>query len=215
MAAISALTFDFNGTLSDDEPILYAIFRELFAERGRPLSEHDYFAVLAGLSDEAIVTTWLGADYPDVAGVVAERIARYRARAADGSTIGESTRAAVRYAAERVPLAVVSGAALAEITPVIEAAGLAPLFEIVVAADAVAHGKPHPEGYLRALEWLGVAADHAVAFEDSEAGVAAATAAGMRCVAVAGTAARERLAAADEVVEALDVAVVARLLAGP
>ena len=31
--------FDFNGTLSDDEWILYAIFRELFAKVGKPMSE--------------------------------------------------------------------------------------------------------------------------------------------------------------------------------
>jgi beta-phosphoglucomutase len=46
--AASALVFDFNGTLSHDEPLLYAIYAELFAEHGRPLSEADYFGTLAG-----------------------------------------------------------------------------------------------------------------------------------------------------------------------
>ena len=128
MAAVRALTFDFNGTLSNDEPILCEIFRTLFHERGRPLSEQEYYDELAGLSDEGIITAWLGEDYPDIEGAVAERVARYRRLVADGSTIDEPTREAVRYAAGRVPLAIVSGAALEEITPVVEAAGLAPLF---------------------------------------------------------------------------------------
>jgi hypothetical protein len=118
-----AVLFDFNGTLSDDEPILCAIFQELFAEHGRPLSAQEYYDVLAGLSDPEIVKTWLGEDHPDVDAVIEERVSRYRDVVADGSSIGEPVREAVRYAAERVPVAIVSGAARAEIEPVVDAAG--------------------------------------------------------------------------------------------
>ena len=61
-----AVIFDFNGTLSDDEPVLCAIFTELFAEHGRPLTEREYYDELAGLSDPEIVRTWLGRDHPAV-----------------------------------------------------------------------------------------------------------------------------------------------------
>jgi beta-phosphoglucomutase len=211
VGSVRALIFDFNGTLSDDEPILCEIFRELFAEQGRPLSQQEYYDRLAGLSDPEIVRTWLGRDAPEV---VEERVARYRAAVADGSTVSEEARAAARFAAARVPVAIVSGAAGAEIAPVLEAAGLAALVPVVVSSDDVRRGKPDPEGYLRALELLdrGVRADEVVVIEDTEAGVAAAKAAGMRCVAVAGTLAPERLAAADELVERLDVELVRRLL---
>ena len=90
MARVSAITFDFNGTLSNDEPILCAIFQRLFRERGRPLSDQEYYDELAGLSDEAIVSAWLGEDYPDVTGAVAERVQRYRELVIDGSTIDEA-----------------------------------------------------------------------------------------------------------------------------
>ena len=100
---------------------------------------------------------WLGEDYPDVAGAVAERIQRYRDLVADGSTIEEPVRDAVRYAASRVPIAIVSGAARGEIVPVVRAAGLEPCFGTIVSSDDVTEGKPHPESYLRALELLGVA----------------------------------------------------------
>ena len=43
MQPARALVFDFNGTLSRDEPVLFAIYSELFAEHGRPLTERDYF----------------------------------------------------------------------------------------------------------------------------------------------------------------------------
>jgi beta-phosphoglucomutase len=226
VSRVRAIVFDFNGTLSADEPILCEIFGELFAARGRPLSAQAYYDELAGLSDPAIVRRWLGPDHPDVASVVAERVARYRAAVSDGSSIREPVRAAVRYAARKVPVAVVSGAAREEIEPVIAAAGLAPLVRAIVSSDDVVDGKPHPEGYLKALELLGartgasgsepqspLRADDMVAFEDTEAGVAAAKAAGMRCIAVEGTLRPERLAAADELVAALDLEVVRRVLA--
>jgi beta-phosphoglucomutase len=211
---VAAIVFDFNGTLSEDEPILCEIFRALFEQLGRPLSEKEYYDGLAGLSDEAIVATWLGEDYAEIGEVVAERIRRYRSLAADGATISESTREAVRYAASRTRLAIVSGAALEEIAPVLEAAGIEELFEAVVSSDLVVQGKPSPEGYLRALDLLGLSAAEAVAFEDTEAGVASAVGAGIRCIAVRGTVAPGRLVGASELIEAIDVGVVRRLLEG-
>ena len=211
---IRALIFDFNGTLSQDESILCEIFAELFAEHGKPMSAQEYFDELAGLSDPEIVRRWLGDDHPNVDAVIGERIRRYRAAVADGSSVPHEVRDAVRYAAARVPVAIVSGAAREEIAPVLEAAELADVVETVVPADDVARGKPDPEGYLRALELLDgdLAASEVVVFEDTEAGVAAAKAAGMRCIAVLGTLAPGRLAGADEVVERLDVPLVRRVL---
>ena len=209
-----ALVFDFNGTLSQDEPILCEILQDLFEEHGRPLSAQEYFDQLAGRSDPEIVRTWLGPDHPDVDEVIEERIVRYRDRVADGSSIPEEARAAVRYAAERVPVAVVSGAARAEIEPVLRAAGLLDAFVAIVPADDIERGKPDPQGYRRALELLddGIRPEEIVVLEDTEAGIAAAKGAGMRCVAVLGTLAPERLAWADELVERVDLALVQRLL---
>jgi beta-phosphoglucomutase len=209
-----AVIFDFNGTLSHDEPILCEIFMKLFAEHGRPLSAQEYFDELAGLSDPEIVRTWLGRDHPDVDEVIEERIRRYRAAVADGSSVPEDLRAAVRYAAERVPLAIVSGAARAEIEAVVEAAGIADLFAAIVPAEDVERGKPKPDGYLRALTLLDgdLAAEDVLVFEDTEAGVAAAKGAGMQGFAVLGTLAAERLAQADEIVERIDVPLMERLL---
>ena len=211
---VRAVIFDFNGTLSHDEPILCEIYSDLFAAYGRPLSAREYFDELAGLSDPEIVRTWLGRDHPSVDEVIQRRIARYRERVADGSSVPGQVREAVRYAAARVHVAVVSGAARAEIVPVLQAAGLAGLVGPIVAAEDVAQGKPHPAGYLRALTLLdgGVDASDVFVFEDTEAGIASAKAAGIRCIAVLGTLAPERLAAADEIVPAIDLELMQRLL---
>jgi len=210
---IAAVVFDFNGTLSDDEPVLCDIFMHLFAEHGKPLSAQEYFDRLAGLSDPEIVRAWLGNDHPDVEAVIDERVHRYRAAVADGSSVHEHVREAVRYAAERVPLAICSGAARAEIEPVVEAAGLTSLFKTVVTSDDVVHGKPDPEGYVKTLGILGVDAGDAVVFEDTEAGIASARAAGVgRVLAMKTTLEPHRLARADELIDRIDVDVMRRCL---
>jgi beta-phosphoglucomutase len=205
--------FDFNGTLSQDEPVLCRIYRELFAEYGTQISDRDYYERLSGLAEHTIAEMCLGRGDPRVPAFIRKRIDRYRTTVADGSTVPEATRAAVRFAAERARLAIVSGAAREEIVPVVAAAGLGELLGTVVADDDVSCGKPDPEGYLLALDALGAAPAETLVFEDTEAGVASAKAAGTRVVALLGTQARDRLAEADELVETIDVTLLRRLLA--
>jgi len=210
---VSAVVFDFNGTLSDDEPVLCDIFMHLFAEHGRPMSAQEYFDELAGLSDPEIVTTWLGHDHPDVEAVIQERGRLYREAAADGSTIHEHVREAVRFATAHAPLAICSGAARDEIEPVVEAAGLADCFRAVVTSDDVDHGKPDPEGYRKTLELLEADPARAIVVEDTEAGVASARAAGVgRVLAIRTTLEPLRLAEADELIDRIDVDLMRRFL---
>src|SRR4029079_10882962 len=122
----------------------------------------------------------------------------------------------VRAAAARAPIGIVSGAALAEIQPVIEAAGIAEEFSCVVTSDDVLEGKPHPEGYLVALGLLrgwvaGLQPAEVAVIEDTEAGVLAARAAGIYCLGLLGTMTAHRLSGADELVETIDLALVERL----
>ena len=206
---VRALLFDFNGTLSNDEPLLCELFCDLFAKRGLPLSSQEYFDRLAGLSDPEIVRTWLGHDDSEL---LAEHVRGYLARAGDGSTVLPEVADAVRAAAGRARLAVVSGALRELVEAVLAGAGLTGLFDAVVTAEDVARGKPNPAGYLRALELLQASPAEAVAIEDSEDGVAAAKAAGVYVVAVLGTVEPSRLRGADEIVERLDTALVERVL---
>jgi HAD superfamily hydrolase (TIGR01509 family) len=209
---VRALLFDFKGTLSDDEGVQCEIFRELFGFQGKPLSEREYYDQLAGLSDPEIVERWLGPAHPAAAEVVEARVRLFRERVGDGSTVPAHVREAVRHAVGRARLAVVSGAMRSEVETVLRAAEI-DVFDVVVTAEDVERGKPDPAGYLRALELLGVPAEEALAIEDVAPGIAAANAAGLRCVAVLGTSPRERLGEANEIVERLDAELIDRLLA--
>ena len=78
-----------------------------------------------------------------------------------------------------------------------------PVPRVLVPADEVGHGKPHPEGYLTAAARLGVEPAQCIVVEDTPPGIEAAHAGGMRVVAIASTYPAEALAGADAVVGAL------------
>jgi len=67
-----------------------------------------------------------------------------------------------------------------------QCAGL-PLPSIIVSADDVKNGKPHPEGVLRAAHLLGVQPAECLVIEDTPAGIQAARAGGMRALGVTTT----------------------------
>ena len=197
---MQAVIFDFNGTLSDDEPVLARVYQELLPD----LTVDEYYARYAGHTDEHI--------FDGDERLIAERVRRYVELCSDGSTVDEGTRAAVRFAAERIPVGLVSAALRREIDPVLTAAGLLDLFRIVVAQDDVTRGKPDPQPYLLAAERLEVDPGELVVFEDTDVGVASARAAGAYVVGVTRTLGAERMHAADELVERIDVEVMERLL---
>jgi len=67
---------------------------------------------------------------------------------------------------------------------VIKLLNIANLFDAIVDGNMITHSKPHPEIFLLAASKLGVQPDSCLVFEDAEAGVDAALAAGMKCVGV-------------------------------
>ena len=72
--------------------------------------------------------------------------------------------------------------------------------EVLVSADSVSRGKPHPEPYLFAAQRLGVFPGSCTVFEDAPAGIAAGKAAGMRVVALTTTVEAADLSGADRIV---------------
>src|SRR5947207_2578661 len=126
---MQALVFDFNGTISDDEPVLLRVYQELFAENGRPITRDEYFEHLAGHTEHEMLRRWLGDADP---AVIAERIRRYNELVADGSTVDEETRAAVQRAASQTRLGLVTSAFRIEVEPVLAKTGLRSLFEVIV-----------------------------------------------------------------------------------
>jgi mannitol-1-/sugar-/sorbitol-6-phosphatase len=78
-----------------------------------------------------------------------------------------------------------------------------PIPRILVTADDVAHGKPHPEPYLKGAELLGFSPGNCLVIEDAPAGIQAAHAGGMRVIGLMSTFPAAALSEADAVIERL------------
>lgn len=91
--------------------------------------------------------------------------------------------AALLAALEHLPHALVTSAPLELAAARMGAAGLRMPDLVISAADVVA-SKPHPEGFLKAAELLGVDATECIVAEDSANGISAGLAAGMRVIGI-------------------------------
>jgi beta-phosphoglucomutase-like phosphatase (HAD superfamily) len=109
-----------------------------------------------------------------------------------------------RTLAARYPAGIVSGSTRRDVEHGIHMLGLDGLVEVYIGSEDTPRGKPAPDGFLLAARQLKTPAEACVVFEDSCAGVRAAKAAGMRCVALArpGRPVQD-LSGADLVVETL------------
>ena len=86
-----------------------------------------------------------------------------------------------------VPCAIGSSTPRNNLEQAIEKLGLTDFFTAAAAMEDVKNGKPAPDVFLCAAEKMGIPPRKCVVFEDSEAGIDAAIAAKMKCVAVATT----------------------------
>jgi HAD superfamily hydrolase (TIGR01509 family) len=99
--------------------------------------------------------------------------------------------------------AVASSAPWENIVVIIRNLGLDKSFDTLVSGLEMP-GKPAPDVFLKAAGEIGIAPGACVVIEDSLAGVAAAKAAGMRCIAVTNTHSAEALSGADRIVKSLE-----------
>lgn len=201
------LLLDYNGVVVNDEMLHCAAFRDVLAGHGITLDEDTYRAVYLGYDDRsAFVEAWRRA-HRTMSGellrvLVADKAERYAGLTAGGAPAVNGAAAFVTAAAERWPIAVVSGALRREVEAGLAAAGLDRVVRAVVACEDTRASKPDPAGLRLALRRLaddGAPPRRAVVIEDSLPGLAAARTIGAGCVLLATSLDRDRLAGADAV----------------
>jgi beta-phosphoglucomutase len=201
----SAILFDFNGVIIDDEPQHCEALIATLAEYGYPLDRETYYRDYLGFDDrECFRFTFARGGDAVEPGRIAEAIERKNEHylQAIGSTM-RLVPGAAEFVAMAVEeghrLAIVSGALRREIELVLERADLRRHFGEIVSAEDVSTCKPDPQGFIRAREAVGVPAERCVVVEDSLPGLAAARAAGLRCAMLTTSHAEDALAAGDAV----------------
>jgi len=188
-----AILFDLDGVLVDSAQCVERTWRQWSATHG--LDPDAIVAIAHGR--RTVETIPAIAPHLDVATEVAALEA-----IESTTTDGVYEIAGARMLLERLPpdsWAIVTSGARSVATLRIRHTGL-PMPRVIVCADEIAHGKPHPEGYLTAAERLGVPPGECVVIEDAPAGIEAARRAGMRSIGIVGTFPADRLAMADLVI---------------
>ncbi len=183
---VSAVCFDLDGTLVDSEGEAADAIALALSSLGRDLSaaERD-FVVGHGFTEIYKFIYSHGGLALDVDAFEALVFkARVELFARNGAGMLPGAQQVVRWAAAKVPCALVTGSTRPEAELMLSALQVSSCFQVSFCAGEYASGKPSPEPYLRAATALACPPQRCIAVEDSVAGIASARAAGMTVIAV-------------------------------
>jgi len=184
---IKALIFDFDGLIIDSESPEFQAWQEVFAEHGHELGM-DWWADLIGRPPtHRDVYAYFCQNVNPAADI--EQLRKDRRARVIALTLAQPVLPGVhdylRGAAELgLKLGLASSSSGNHVRGHLERLDLLHYFHATRCFEDTALHKPDPTPYLAVLDDLGVAAEDAIAFEDSPNGVIAARAAGIFCVAV-------------------------------
>jgi len=189
-SGITAVIFDMDGVLTDSEPLINAAAVAMFREKGHQVQADDFIPFvgtgedryLGGVAEKHGIQLDLPEakrrTYEIYLGLVPEKLRAFPGAVEFVQTCRKTgLRVAVASSADRI-----------KIEANLEKIGLpASGWDAVISGEEVVLKKPAPDIFLAAAQKLGVLPTRCVVIEDAVNGVAAARAAGMRCVAVAQT----------------------------
>jgi beta-phosphoglucomutase-like phosphatase (HAD superfamily) len=182
---IGAIIFDMDGLMLDTEPIYKAAWQGASADLGYVLDDRSYTQLVGRPTEdcERELLSKFGSAFP----LDRFRVLWSRAWQAEVTRSGIRQKPGVLEflafsEAHRLPVAVATSSSGDYAALSLRQAGLEGRFAAIVAGDDVARGKPAPDIYLEAARRLGVDPATCVALEDSEAGILAASRAGMRAL---------------------------------
>ncbi|MBX5456795.1 MAG: HAD family phosphatase [Thermogemmatispora sp.] len=213
---LRAVIWDLDGVIIDSAQAHFRAWQRLAQEEGWTLSEEEFRATFGMRNDRIIPLLW-GEMPPERVRALSERKEAYFRE-----LVRQNPQSLALPGALELLQAVHEAGiaqALASSTPpenialISELLGLQRYLQVLISGEMVERGKPAPDIFLKAAEALQVPPSTCVVIEDAVAGIEAAHAAGMRCLAVATTREPEALHEADLVVRSLTEVTVERLRA--
>lgn len=184
LASYDAIIFDMDGTLIDSMPTHLEAWRRVSEKYGFPF-DRQWHHSLGGVSTERTAELVRQRyNLPQDSSVIAETKCLIWTEIYSGPVLIDETYAVFAHCEGNKKLAVGTGAIRPHAEELLAGVGLLERLDALVTASDVAHGKPHPETFLKAAAQLGVEPEKCLVFEDTELGREAAAAAGMDCVLV-------------------------------
>ncbi len=213
---IRALIFDFDGIITDTEPVHMRAWLEVLNTIAIDFDEAEYRRCYIGLNDRDFLDA-VGLNHhrqfgDREKGVLIERKALSSHRLLEERVpLIDGVADIIPMLAKEYPLAICSGAMKSEIMFVLGKLGWRDMFRPIVTQEDVRRGKPHPEGFLLALNHLQqhrdwqppLTAAECLVIEDAPHGIEAAKAAGMPCVAITNSFSEDTLHKADRIIHSM------------
>ncbi|MCX7625642.1 MAG: HAD family phosphatase [Candidatus Sumerlaeaceae bacterium] len=189
--------FDNDGVLVDSEHISLIAYRQAIREQGVDLREEDDWQY-CGLTDTDIIRAMreiYGADLDLDRFSSRKKELYFELAQREGLRPFPGVHELIADLKEhKISYAIASSGSLEKILFNLRSAGIEGLFPIIVSGEDFHRGKPDPEIFLCAAQWLGLAPTHCAIFEDSINGLKAARAADALAIGVTNTFPAEILA---------------------
>jgi beta-phosphoglucomutase len=205
--ADSGVIFDMDGVLVDSYAAHWESWRQLGQTAGFDMTEAQFVATFGRTSREIIAEFWphLATTRAQVAALDQQKEELFRAiLAADFPAMDGAVELVDALHAAGFALAVGSSGPPENVALVLDKLKRQKKFAAVVTGMDVTRGKPNPQVFQLAVQQIGLAASRCLVIEDAPSGVAAAKAAGMKCIGLASTGRDPRsLRQADRVVSSL------------
>ncbi len=183
MQVIKVMFFDLDGTLCSTDEANFGAYAKALADEGFEFRRED-FPKTNGLSSTEFLPIVASGITPDAVQRVNQLKAKYYPDFMHMVKPNDELISFIRVMRGHNTMVLVTTAKRANGLHVLKAVGLLDAFDYMVFGDEVEHMKPHPEAYLKALAVSGTSPEDGIAFEDSDAGVRAANAAGLRVIKV-------------------------------
>ena len=180
---LEAIFWDNDGVLVDTEALFFAANREIMREHGVEL-DRATFVEWSLRRGKSVIDMMEGKTLSEREALRARRNEVYEASLRRGVRVYDGVESCLRSLHPRVPMAVVTSSRQDHFEVIHAQTGLLKYFEVVLSGGDYPRHKPHPDPYLAAAERLSVDPAHCLVVEDSARGLAAARAAGMRCVVI-------------------------------
>lgn len=185
--AVEAIIFDFDGVIIDSETAELEVWQAFYRSHGLDIPPALWAKRIGYNEQDAFHPATY---FEQIAGTVLseaqreDQFRRYVEQCARQPVL-PGVRELIEEASQRgIKLAIASSAYREWVDRWLRQHHLSHFFSCIRTRGDVKHGKPAPDLYLSAADCLGVPIEHCIAVEDSSAGINAALAAGMRCIAV-------------------------------
>jgi HAD superfamily hydrolase (TIGR01509 family) len=181
-AGYAGFVYDCDGTVADTMGIHNLAWQEEFLTHGIevPVTMLDELAGVPCEPTVEILAKRFGASL-DVSAVALSKESRFY-RNLDHVRAVPVVREHIMLNKGRAKLAIASGGGRDSVTRTLKTIGLYDVFDAIVCAEDYENGKPAPDPFREAARRLGLDPAQCLAFEDANAGVKSALAAGMSCV---------------------------------